>query len=60
MRCARSSAAKWRRIIFNGNGHTAEWIAKRRAAAAPVDHLEMIVDSGTWPMPTYGELLFNV
>ncbi|MBR4040374.1 MAG: glutamine synthetase III [Clostridia bacterium] len=27
---------------------------------APVDHLEMIVDSGLWPMPTYGELLFNV
>ena len=27
---------------------------------APVDHLEMIVDSRVWPMPTYGELLFNV
>ena len=27
---------------------------------APVDHLEMIVDSSLWPMPTYGELLFNV
>ena len=27
---------------------------------APVDHLEMIVDSALWPMPTYGELLFNV
>ena len=27
---------------------------------APVDHLEMIVDSELWPMPTYGELLFNV
>lgn len=27
---------------------------------APVDHLEMICDSGVWPMPTYGELLFNV
>ena len=27
---------------------------------APVDHLEMIVDSTLWPMPTYGELLFNV
>jgi len=27
---------------------------------APVDHLEMIVDSDIWPMPTYGDLLFNV
>ena len=27
---------------------------------APVDHLEMIVDSEVWPMPAYGELLFNV
>lgn len=27
---------------------------------APVDHLEMIVDSKLWPMPTYGELMFNV
>ena len=27
---------------------------------APVDHLEMIVDGKLWPMPTYGDLLFNV
>ncbi len=27
---------------------------------APVDHLEMIVDGSLWPMPTYGDLLFNV
>ena len=27
---------------------------------APVDHLEMIVDSRIWPMPAYDELLFNV
>ena len=27
---------------------------------APVDHLEMIVDSKIWPMPAYDELLFNV
>ncbi|MDO5299272.1 MAG: glutamine synthetase III [Clostridia bacterium] len=27
---------------------------------APVDHLEMICDGTLWPMPTYGELLFNV
>ena len=27
---------------------------------APVDHLEMICDGAAWPVPTYGELLFNV
>ena len=27
---------------------------------APVDHLEMVVDGALWPIPTYGELLFNV
>ena len=27
---------------------------------APVDHLEMIVDGRLWPVPTYGDLLFNV
>ena len=27
---------------------------------APVDHLEMVVGSDLWPMPTYGDLLFNV
>jgi len=27
---------------------------------APIDHLEMIVDSRIWPMPAYDELMFNV
>ena len=27
---------------------------------APIDHLEMIVDSQIWPMPTYDELMFIV
>ncbi len=27
---------------------------------APVDRLEMIVDKEIWPMPTYGELMFEV
>ena len=26
----------------------------------PVDELEMIVDKDVWPMPTYGELTFEV
>lgn len=30
------------------------------ALRAPVDHLEMIVDKEAWPMPSYGDLLFEV
>ena len=30
------------------------------ALRAPVDKLEMLVDSSIWPMPTYGELMFEV
>ena len=26
----------------------------------PIDNLEMIVDKGMWPMPSYGDLLFEV
>ena len=27
---------------------------------APVDTLEMIVDKEMWPMPSYGDLMFEV
>lgn len=30
------------------------------ALRTPVDKLEMLVDSSIWPMPTYGELMFEV
>ncbi len=30
------------------------------ALRAPVDKLEMVVDGDIWPMPTYGELMFEV
>ena len=30
------------------------------ALRAPVDKLEMLVDSNIWPIPTYGELMFEV
>ena len=26
----------------------------------PADRLEMLVDEGVWPFPTYGELLYNI
>lgn len=30
------------------------------ALRAPIDRLEMVVDSTVWPIPTYGELMFEV
>ena len=27
---------------------------------APIDKLEMIVDKDIWPMPSYGDLIFEV
>ena len=30
------------------------------ALRTPVDKLEMLVDSSVWPIPTYGELMFEV
>lgn len=30
------------------------------ALRAPVDKLEMIVDKEAWPMPSYGDLMFEV
>jgi glutamine synthetase len=30
------------------------------ALRAPIDKLEMIVDSAVWPIPTYGDLMFEV
>ena len=30
------------------------------ALRAPVDKLEMIVDKAMWPMPSYGDLIFEV
>ena len=30
------------------------------ALRAPIDKLEMIVDKEMWPMPSYGDLMFEV
>ena len=34
--------------------------ADMEALRAPIDELEMIVDKTFWPVPTYGDLLFEV
>jgi glutamine synthetase len=30
------------------------------ALRAPIDQLEMVVDSDFWPVPSYGDLMYNV
>ena len=39
--------------------HT-EVVPAMDALRAPVDKLEMIVDKDLWPMPSYGDLIFEV
>ncbi len=34
--------------------------AMTEALREPVDELEMIVDKEMWPMPSYGDLIFEV
>lgn len=37
-----------------------EVVAAMAALRSPVDELEMLVDKNVWPVPTYGDLLFEV
>ena len=37
-----------------------EVVPAMEALRAPVDRLEMIVDKELWPMPSYGDLIFEV
>ena len=37
-----------------------EVVPAMEALRVPVDKLEMIVDKEAWPMPSYGDLIFEV
>ena len=37
-----------------------EVVPAMEALRAPVDRLEMLVDKELWPMPSYGDLIFEV
>ena len=37
-----------------------EVVAAMDALRAPIDALEMIVDKESWPMPSYGDMIFEV
>ena len=42
------------------NFYHSEVVPAMEALRAPVDKLEMIVDKEAWPMPSYGDLIFEV
>jgi len=37
-----------------------EVVPAMKALRAPIDALELIVDKSIWPVPTYGDLMFEV
>ena len=53
------AAAKEEGEVQATNYHT-EVVPAMDALRAPVDKLEMIVDKEAWPMPSYGDLIFEV
>ena len=42
------------------NFYHSDVVPAMEALRAPVDKLEMIVDKEAWPMPSYGDLIFEV
>ena len=42
------------------NFYHSEVVPAMEALRAPVDKLEMIIDKEVWPMPSYGDLMFEV
>ncbi len=53
-------AQKMERGKEQANYYHAEVTVAMSALRKPVDELEMIVDKDLWPMPSYGDLLFEV
>ena len=46
--------------IAQAAAYHSEVVPAMEALRAPVDKLEMIVDKELWPMPSYGDLIFEV
>ena len=45
---------------MQANFYHSDVVPAMEALRAPVDKLEMIVDKEAWPMPSYGDLIFEV
>ena len=55
-----AEAAKMEDVAEQARFFHDEIMAAMEALRAPIDQLEMIVDKEVWPMPSYGDLLFEV
>ncbi len=53
-------AAKKEEGAVQANFYYSEVVPTMEVLRAPVDKLEMIVDKDVWPMPSYGDLIFEV
>ena len=53
-------AGKMKRGEEQARYYRGEVFPAMQALRAPVDKLEMIVDKSMWPMPSYGDLIFEV
>ena len=42
------------------NFYHSDVVPAMEALRAPIDKLEMIIDKEVWPMPSYGDLIFEV
>ena len=54
-RCAAIGAGEEQALAYHS-----QVVPAMAALRAPVDRLEMIVDKDLWPMPSYGDLIFEV
>ncbi len=53
-------AAKKEEGAVQANFYYSEVVPAMEVLRAPVDKLEMIVDKDVWPMPSYGDLIFEI
>ena len=54
-RCAAMESGKDQALAYHS-----EVVPAMEALRTPVDRLEMLVDKELWPMPSYGDLIFEV
>ena len=59
MQVTEEAAAKEEGTV-QANYYHSDVFPAMEALRAPVDKLEMIVDKEIWPMPSYGDLIFEV
>ena len=60
LRKARSAAYQERDAKFQAEAYRKNVVPAMEALRAPIDELEGIVDKNAWPVPAYGDLVYEV